>query len=220
RAGPADRVYLLSGSYLRYYLKPHVMDPHSMVGQRLVAAYTEPGRPTTLSDRWTEWLKNQGFEWVLVGPTPGRWDLPLSNPFWSHYRLVHLQVGVWVFQRALRPLRVEWELLGSVPGCYPVTQDRPLLQSLPVRPGTLWVRFQARGTDLRRFRWAWEGEGWSQGSQGVQVRSLPQYYSFLIPGPQSPTLGRFRWYWEPYPPLMPQYLEICDIRVYSLTQTP
>ncbi len=218
RAGPSDRVYLMSGSYLRYYLKPAVNDPHSMVGNRVVAQYMEPGQPTTLSDRWTEWLLAQGFEWVLVGPTPGRWDIPLSNPFWSRYRLVHLQVGVWVFRRVPRPLKVEFVPLGSAEGCYSVSSDRPLQQSLPVRPGSLLVRFRARGTDLRRFRWEWEGEGWGQGTQSVQVRSLPQYYSFLVPGPETPTVGHFRWRFETYPPLMPQQLEVCDIKVYLLHQ--
>ncbi|GBC85874.1 hypothetical protein HRbin11_02333 [bacterium HR11] len=217
RAGPSDRVYLLSGSYLRYYLRPAVTDPHSMVGNQVVAKYTEPGQPTTLSDRWTEWLLAQGFEWVLVGPTPGRWDIPLSNPFWRHYRLVHLQPGVWVFRREPRPLEVTFVPLGAADGtCHSISLDRPLLQSLPVRPEVLLVRFQARGTDFHRFRWEWEGDGWGGGSQSVQLRSQAQSYFFLLPGPPRPTVGRFRWRFETYPPLMPRELEVCDTRIYSV----
>lgn len=218
RAGPSDRVYLLSGSYLRYYLRPAVTDPHSMVGNRVVAKYTEPGQPTTLSDRWTEWLLAQGFEWVLVGPTPGRWDIPPSNPFWSHYQLVHLEADVWVFRRAPRPLQIEWIPLGMTDGiCHPVGADRPLLQSFPLPPGNpLLVRFRARGTDLRRFRWEWEGEGWGRGARSIQVRSQPQGYFFLLPGPRGPTVGHFRWRFETYPPLTPRELEVCDLKIYLL----
>jgi len=216
-AGPADRVYLLSGSYLRYHLKPTVFDAGSILGSHVLRTYTEPDCLGALSDRWTWWLLAQGFEWVLIGPTPGRWDIPPDNPFWRHYRLVYLRTGVWVFQRAARPVRVAFVPLGAADGtCHSVSSDRPLLESRPVRPGVLLVRFQARGTDFRRFRWEWEGEGWGRGSQSFQVRSQPQSYFYLLSGPETPAVGHFRWRFETYPPLTPHALEVCDIRVYQV----
>lgn len=95
-----DKVCMIGGSYLNYYLNAPVLDLFGLLQSGKIPRFDWPA-----DQLWQQWIESQDINWIFLNRASQQavLSIPSRNvivdPFWPDYELVYADSATWVFRR-------------------------------------------------------------------------------------------------------------------------